>query len=82
MDAILDAGQQPRGCHLMAQVVAGVGGQAEIAIHQGHKGQGFSLGTEAQQLWARGTWSGSLAGQARATSTSLLPRGPTKHLLS
>lgn len=38
----------------MAQVVAGVSRQAEIAIHQGHKGQGLSLGTEAQQLWGQG----------------------------
>lgn len=55
MDAILDAGHQPWWRHLMAQVVAGVSSQAEIAIHQGHKGQGLSPGAEAQQLWAGGT---------------------------
>lgn len=37
----------------MAQVVAGVSSQAEIAIDQGHKGQGLSLGTETQQLWGQ-----------------------------
>lgn len=76
MDAVLDARQQPRGCHLMAQVVAGVGSQAEIAIHQGHKGQGFSPGTEAQQLWASGTWSGSLAGQAKPPPPACCPGAP------
>lgn len=53
VDAILDASHQPRGCHLMAQVVAGVSSQAEIAIDQGHKGQGLGLGAEAQQLWGQ-----------------------------
>lgn len=37
----------------MAQVVAGVSSQAEIAIDQGHKGQGLGLGAEAQQLWGQ-----------------------------
>lgn len=53
VDAILDASHQPRGCYLMAQVVAGVSSQAEIAIDQGHKGQGLGLGAEAQQLWGQ-----------------------------
>lgn len=76
MDAILDAGQQPRGCHLMAQVVAGVGGQAEIAIHQGHKGQGFSPGMEAQQLWAKGHGQGAWQDRPEPPPPACCPGAP------
>lgn len=39
VDAVLDAHEEPRGCHLVAQVVAGVRGEAEVAVHQGDQGE-------------------------------------------
>lgn len=80
VNTILDTHHKPWRSHFVAQVVARVGCQAEIAVHQGHQGQGPGPGRQGQLLQARGM----SARRRRLEAPPAQPPGPgpTRHLLS
>lgn len=45
--------QQPRRCHLLAEEMPGVAGQAEVPIHEGHEGERFRQPRELRFLRGR-----------------------------